>query len=147
MWLGISQRGEGRESEENGEQRRDRVGPGGFICSRRARSMVHFDGSDWRVWVVRWGRRCGLSSVVWSRSSGACCANGQTHGFSQRATFSLHGQKVQEGEHARRGWHIAGASMPCWVTCSARRRGRCVLWNGNAALSVQCVHGKGQNAG
>jgi hypothetical protein len=70
MWLGTSQRGKGREWEENGEQRRDGVGPGGFYLLATARSMVHFDGNDWRVWAVRWGRRCGLSSVVWSRSSG-----------------------------------------------------------------------------
>jgi hypothetical protein len=137
-------RGKGMGEEWRAEERWGRSR--GFYLLATARSMVHFDGSDWRVWAVRWGRRCGLNSVAWSRSSGACCANGQTHGFSQRATFSLHGQKVQEGERVRRGWHVAGASMPCCVTCSAWRIGRGMLRNGNADLGVQYVHEKGQNA-
>jgi hypothetical protein len=50
-------------------------------------------------------------------------------------------------ERAGRGWRVAGASMPCRVTCSARGNGACTLRNGYAALIVQSVHGRGQSAG
>jgi hypothetical protein len=129
-----------------GSKGRLQRGVRGFIVWAWSWCRVYLEGEDWAMQAVSLGWHSGLSSVVWSRGSGACCANGQTHGFSQRATFSLHGQKVQEDERVRRGWHVAGASMPCCVMCSARRIGRGVLWNGNAALGVQCVHGKGQNA-
>jgi hypothetical protein len=35
-----------------------------------------FDRHGLGSWAVLSGRRRGLSSVVWTRSSGACCANG-----------------------------------------------------------------------
>jgi hypothetical protein len=93
------------------------------------------------------GRRCGLSSVVWMRSWGACCANGQMHRFSRCARFLCHGRKVQAVERAGRGWRVARASMPCRFTCGAWGKGACTFWNGDAALGVQSVHGRGQSAG
>jgi hypothetical protein len=47
MWLGISQRGEGREWVENGEQRGEERGAGVFICSRWARCVVVSIVTEW----------------------------------------------------------------------------------------------------
>jgi hypothetical protein len=96
---------------------------------------------------VRWGRHCGLSSVVWMRSLGACCANRQMHRFSRRARFSCHGRNDQVAECAGRGWHVARASMPCRFTCGARGKGACTFRNDDASLGVQSVHERGQCAG
>jgi hypothetical protein len=128
-----------RADEERGVQ--------GFICSRWAWSRVPSSEMIGGVWAVRWGRRCGLSSVVWMRSSGACCANGQTHRFSRRARFSCQGRNDQVAERAGRGWRVARALMPCRFTCGARGKGACTFQNGDAALGVQSMHERGQCAG
>jgi hypothetical protein len=47
-----------------------------------------FVRNDWSVGAARWGRRHGLSPVVWVRSSLACCANRHGIGFSRRALKS-----------------------------------------------------------
>jgi hypothetical protein len=49
--------------------------------------------------------------------------------------------------HVGRVWHVARASMPCRLTCSARGKDACTLQNGDAALGVQTVHERGQGAG
>jgi hypothetical protein len=54
-----------------------------------------FDRLGFGSGAVLSGRRRGLSSVVWMRSSGACCANRQMHGFSRCARFSCHGRNDQ----------------------------------------------------
>jgi hypothetical protein len=81
-------------------------------------------------------RRRGLSSAVWTRSSGACCANGQMHGFSRRAWFLCHGRNDQVVGHAGQGWCLVRASMPCRFICGARGKGACTLRKGYAALGV-----------
>jgi hypothetical protein len=106
-----------------------------------------FDRHGLGSWAVLSGWHRGLSSVVWTWSSGACCANGYMHGFSRHARFSCHGQNDQVAEHAGRGWRVVRASMPCRVTCGARGKGACTLQNGYAALGVQSVHERGQSAG
>jgi hypothetical protein len=93
------------------------------------------------------GWRCGLSSVVWTRSSGVCRANGQKQKFRRRAGFSCHGREAQVVGHAGRGWRVVRASMPCRCTCGARGKGACTTRNGYAALGVQSVHGRGQSTG
>jgi hypothetical protein len=93
------------------------------------------------------GRRRGLSSVAWTRSSGACCANGHMHEFSGHARFSCNGRTDQVVGRAGRGWRVVRASMPCRFTCGAWGKCVCTLWNGYAALVVQSVYGRGQSAG
>jgi hypothetical protein len=51
-----------------------------------------FVGNDWSVGAAHWGRRHGLSPVVWVWSSFACCANGHGLGFSRHAPILRHGQ-------------------------------------------------------
>jgi hypothetical protein len=106
-----------------------------------------FDRHRLGSWAVLSGRRRGLSSVVWMRSSGACCANGQMHGFSRRARFSCHGRNDQAVERAGRGWRVVRALMPCRFTCGARGKGACTFRNGYAALGIQSMHERGQGVG
>jgi hypothetical protein len=58
MRLGIFQRGKGREWVENGKQRRDGVGPGGFIPRWWTRCVVAWTVTDWAA------GRCSLGGVV-----------------------------------------------------------------------------------
>jgi hypothetical protein len=82
------------------------------------------------------GRCSGLGSVVCMWSSGACCANGQMHGFSRHARFLCHGRKDQVVGRAGQGWRVVRASMPCRCTCDAQGKGACMLRNGYAAPGV-----------
>jgi hypothetical protein len=82
------------------------------------------------------GRCCGLSPVVRSQSSGACCANSQTHGFSDRAQKSCHGQGEWGLEHAGQRWRGDVASMPCRFMCCQEGKGACMGGNATHALGV-----------
>jgi hypothetical protein len=106
-----------------------------------------FDCHRLGSWAVFSGRCCELSSVVWTRSSGVCCAKEQMRRFSRRARFLCHSQNVRAVERAGRGWRIARASMPYRFTCRARGKGACTFRNGDAALGIQSVHESGQSAG
>jgi hypothetical protein len=70
-------------------------------------------GGDWVVWVVCWGRRRGLSPVVWVQSSVACCANGTGSG-------SVHVQGFRDTARARECSIVQGkGGVVMYVRCRA----------------------------
>jgi hypothetical protein len=119
----------------------------GDLTKRRGKGM----GGEWRV-EERWGqsrgfytlavdsvlrgldhlglgseavlsrRRRGLNSVVWTRSSVVCRANGPKQKFRRRAGFSCHGREAQVVGRAGRGWRVVRAAMSCRCMCGERVR-------------------------